>query len=279
MRRLEGKTAIVTGGARGIGFAVARRLVREGVAVTIWDLDESALLEAREQLIEERKDAPVWSAPCDVTDATAVHRAVGYAVAAMGRIDILVNNAGYLAPGNLLDQPVDQWRKTVDVNVNGLIYTTHAILPGMYERDSGHIVNISSAGGTVGVAGIAVYSATKWAVWGLTESLRHETFNLGHRGVRLSSVHPIFLREGMFAGARLHGPGAWIVPNIRDHDEIAKAVVDVALKRGRRVVMRPHTVRLTVLLRGILPNRLFEALTRVLGVQKGMSTWHGRSEQ
>ncbi|TVR70936.1 MAG: SDR family NAD(P)-dependent oxidoreductase [Spirochaetaceae bacterium] len=275
MERLAGKTAIVTGGARGIGLATARCLLREGVILTLWDVDADALGAARDLLLREHPGAEVQIVPCDITDAAAVTRATAFAETAMGRIDILVNNAGYLAPGNLLDQPAQQWDRTVSVNLNGLIYTTQAVLPGMYDRNCGHVVNISSAAATLGVAGLAVYTATKWAVWGFTESLRQETINLGYGGVRFSSIHPIFLREGMFAGARLRGPGALLVPNVRDHEVIGRAVVDWALKRGRRVVMRPRTVRLAVLLRGILPNRLFEKLVRILGVSHGMSGWHG----
>lgn len=276
MKKLAGMTAVVTGGARGIGLATARRLIREGVLVTLWDLDPEALREARNQLVQEGTGDHVGIIPCDITDPAAVHQAVLHSVTAMGRIDILINNAGYLAPGNFLDQPVDQWNRTVAVNLKGLLYVTHAVLPGMYQQGAGHVVNISSAAATLGVAGLAVYTATKWAVWGLTESLRQESINLGHRHVRFSSVHPIFLRHGMFAGARLRGLGALLVPNVRDHDVIARAVVDYALKRRRRIVMRPRTVRLAVLLRGILPNRVFEALVRFLGVPRGMSTWHGQ---
>lgn len=277
MENLAGKSAIVTGGARGIGLAVALRLAREGVALTIWDLDVESLTAARDRILRDHPGADVQIAPCDITDAAAVFRAAAFAATAMGRIDILVNNAGYLAPGNLLDQPHDQWDRTVSVNLNGLIYATQAVLPGMYDRNSGHVVNISSAAATLGVAGLAVYTATKWAVWGFTESLRQEALNLGHPGVRFSSIHPIFLRHGMFAGARLRGLGSLLVPNVRDHDVIARAVVDQALKCRRRVVMRPRTVRLAVLLRGILPNRVFEALVRVLGVPQGMSTWRGEA--
>lgn len=276
MRTLKDKTAIVTGGARGIGYAVVRRLIAAGVAVTVWDRDDEALREARRALLHEFPGASLWIAPCDVTDSAVVNEAVAHAHTAMGRVDILVNNAGFMAPGDFPDQPAERWTRTVEVNVNGLIHTIHAVLPGMYARGEGHVVNISSAAATLGVPGLAVYSATKWAVWGLTESLRQEAISRGSYGVRFSSIHPNFLREGMFAGARLGGVGGILVPNVRDHDVIARAVVTSALGRGRRVVMRPRTVRLAVLLRGVLPNRVFEALVRVLGVARGMSTWHGR---
>lgn len=195
----------------------------------------------------------------------------------MGRIDILVNNAGYLAPGNFLDQPVHTWRKTVDVNVNGMINTIYAVLPGMYERNFGHIVNVSSAAGLLGVSGLAVYAASKWAVAGLTESLRHEALNLKKRGVAFSSVHPSYVAEGLFAGAGMRGLGAVLVPRLRDHDVVARAIVNAALKRRRHAPKRPLSVRLATLLRGILPDALFQGVVRAFGIHRSMSTWVGKS--
>jgi all-trans-retinol dehydrogenase (NAD+) len=275
MRNLEGKTAVITGGAGGIGAATARRLVREKVGVTLWDLNQDGLERVRDRLLWEFPDAQIWIRICDITKPAQIRDMTRLAENEMGRIDILVNNAGYLAPGNFLDQPVDAWIRTVEVNLHSLVYTIHEVLPGMYARNSGHIVNISSAAGTLGVPGLAVYAATKWAVWGLTESLRQESWNLNKKGVRYSSVHPNFIRSGMFAGASLKGVGAFLVPTLKNHDVIAQAIVEAALKRGRRCPKRPFTVRLAVLLRGILPNFLFEALIPALGVNRGMSTWTG----
>ena len=120
---------------------------------------------------------------------------------------------------------------------------------------------------------LAVYSASKWAVWGFSEALRAEA---AERGVLVSSIHPSYIAEGMFAGARLHGAGRLLVPLLRSHDLIAEAIVCDALGRGRTCVMRPRSIRLAVLLRGILPDRWFNRLMRRLGVWASMSTWRGR---
>jgi all-trans-retinol dehydrogenase (NAD+) len=146
----------------------------------------------------------------------------------------------------------------------------------MYGRNEGHVVNISSAAGMLGVAGLAVYAASKWAVRGLTESLRHEAWNLGKRGVRFSSVHPSYVAEGLFAGARMRGLGALIVPRIRNHDVVAKAIVEAALKRGRNSPKRPRSVRAADFFRGVLPDSLFQRLIRILNVHRSMSTWKGK---
>jgi NADP-dependent 3-hydroxy acid dehydrogenase YdfG len=270
---LRGKHAVVTGGARGIGRATVVRLVVEGVLVSLWDRDATAVTEAQHAISEEHPGAAIHPVVCDVTDAASREQAITASQEAFGPIDILVNNAGHLAPGNLEDQTATVWQTTIDVNFGAVVALIHAILPGMYERSAGHVVNISSASGAIGVPGLAVYSATKWAVWGLSEALRAEART---RGVRVSSVHPSYVAVGMFAGARLRGPGRFIVPQLASHDVVARAVVEAALKRGRAIVYRPRSVRLAVLFRGIFPDALFSWLMRVLGVWGSMSTWRGR---
>ncbi|NBC28695.1 MAG: SDR family NAD(P)-dependent oxidoreductase [Spirochaetes bacterium] len=269
---LEGKGAIVTGGAKGIGLHIAGLLLDRGTRVALWDVDRQALEEAAEELSGLGQVAPF---PCDVRDSAAVNEAVQRSLTHLGGIDVLVNNAGYMAPGFFLDQPVEAWHKTVEINLQGIINVTHAALPFMYEAGRGHVVNISSAAGFLGVPGLATYSATKWAVFGLTESLREESWAQGHREVRFSSVHPNFIKTGMFEGAQLRGLGAVLFPRVDGHNVIAEAVVLAALLRGRRVVKRPRSLRLILLLRGILPDRLFGAIGRLAKLHTSMDTWRG----
>ncbi|MFW5785655.1 MAG: SDR family NAD(P)-dependent oxidoreductase [bacterium] len=254
---LRNKRAILTGGARGIGLAVARRLLERGALVSIWDIDPGALEQAAREL--------------------SVLGGVHSVISAFGGVDVLVNNAGYMAPGFFLDQPVEEWRKTVDINLQGILHTTHAVLPHLYGQGSGHVVNISSAAGLLGVPSLAVYSATKWAVYGLTEALREEAWSTGHPEVRFSSIHPNFLKTGMFEGAQLRGFGAVVFPRVDGHDVVAKAVVEKALVRGRRVVRRPRSLRLVPLLRGILPDPVFGAIGRAAQLHTTMEGWRGRS--
>jgi len=274
--KLEGLHAVVTGGAMGIGLATVKRLLASGARVSIWDLNQNALDAAAAEL--SPYSDRIFTIRCDVTNASGVYFSADQSVNALGPIDILINNAGFVKGGNFLDQDDAAWKLTVDVNLTALIYTTRAVLPGMYERNKGHIVNISSAAGTLGVSGLAVYSAAKWAVWGFTESLRHEAINLGKRGVKFSSVHPSYIATGMFEGAKIRGLGGLIVPLVKNHDVIAKAIVESALKRGNMSPKRPRSVRLAILLRGILPNRLFLAFVRFLGIHKSMEAWTGRKE-
>jgi len=157
-----------------------------------------------------------------------------------------------------------------------MLYTTRAFLPGMYERNLGHVVNISSAAGILGVPDMAAYSAAKWGVWGLTESLRHEARNRGKDGVRFSSIHPSYVATGMFEGARVPGLGSLLVPQVKNHDVIAECIVEQALKKGKPRLIRPRSVWLAILFRGLLPDAWFQAVIRLLNVHRSMSSWKGR---
>jgi all-trans-retinol dehydrogenase (NAD+) len=273
---LQFKCAIVTGGAMGIGLATCKRLLAEGVSVTIWDIDQAALKTAKKELANLGK---VYFYQCDVTNKRQVQKQVKIAQKEMGCVDILINNAGYVSGGDLLDHPIEDWEKTIDVNLKALLYTIYAVLPEMYKRDDGHIVNISSAAGTIGVAGLSVYAATKWAVWGLTESLRMEALKNGKNGVKYSTIHPGYIATGMFEGAKLGIPGRWIVPLVKNHDVIAKAIVEDALKKEKYSPKRPRTVNLNLRFRALMPDRWFQRFLIIMGVAGSMKSWYGREKK
>ncbi|MCF8239970.1 MAG: SDR family NAD(P)-dependent oxidoreductase [Melioribacteraceae bacterium] len=271
--KLQGKTAVVTGAAMGIGFATVKRLLNEGCYISMWDINEDNLNNAFEDLGSPEN---VQLLVCDVADNSQVQNCAAATKNKFGSVDILINNAGFVKGGDLDDLDNEVWEKTIDINLTSLIYTCKAFLPGMYEKNFGHIVNISSASSALGVPSLSVYTATKWAVWGFTESMRFESINKGKKGVRWSSIHPSYIKSGMFEGAKLGFLGNLIVPLLNDHDIIAKAIVVDALMKGKYSIKRPRTVRLAVLLRGILPDRIFQYLMIILGVNKSMNNWKGR---
>lgn len=271
---LKGKCAIVTGGAMGIGLATTKRLLNAGCKVTIWDLNELALTQAKLEL--NNYSGSLFTHVCDVTDKENVKKIAGIALEEMGSIDVLINNAGFVKGGNFLDQSIEMWERTIDVNLTAIIYTINSVLPTMYNKNSGHIVNISSAAGILGVSGLSVYAATKWAVWGLTESMRFESSVNGKNGVKWTSIHPSFLAHGMFEGSKLNRLGNLIVPLVKNHDVIAKAIVEDALRKEKYAVRRPITLRLAIILRGILPDKLFQQLLILMGVHKSMHSFKGR---
>lgn len=270
---LDQSHALVTGAARGIGLATVRRLLKAGGSVTMWDIDKSVLESSANALVDEgfSRDA-IATRRVDITEFSTLEGHTKEAIHALGPIDILVNNAGHLAPGNFTDQDPETWMKTLSINVDALVYLTRVVISMMYEQRRGHVVNISSAAGAIGVPGLSVYSASKWAVWGFSEALRAEA---RRHNVLVSSIHPSYVATGMFAGAKLTGLGNVLVPRLPSHDAVAEAVVETALRRGKTRVMRPRSVRLAVLFRGVLPDRWFNGLMRFLGVWESMSGWRG----
>jgi 2-hydroxycyclohexanecarboxyl-CoA dehydrogenase len=163
MRGLKGKTAIVTGGAAGIGAAIVERFREEGTKVVIFDLNG------------EKK--------VDITDYEAVQRAVAEA----GTVDILVNNAGWDMFKPFLKTDPEFWRKIISINLVGAMNLMHCVLPGMVARGGGKVVSVASDAGRVGSSGEAVYSACKGGIIALTKTLARE---LASKGVRLNTVCP-----------------------------------------------------------------------------------------
>jgi 2-dehydro-3-deoxy-L-rhamnonate dehydrogenase (NAD+) len=167
---LDGQHAIVTGGAQGLGFAMAKRFVASGATVTLWDMDAERLDSAKAELGEAAKAIAV-----DIVDWDAVAAAHATTEAAGGPVSILVNSAGIAGPAAALDvYDVAMWRKVIDINVIGTFHANRAVVPGMKERNYGRIVNIASVAGKEGNPNASAYSASKAAVIGLTKSLGKE---------------------------------------------------------------------------------------------------------
>ena len=163
----QGRTAVVTGGAMGIGLAVAQRLVASGGRVSLWDRNADALDKARTVLGGATEARVV-----DVTDAGGVDAAAKATATALGRIDALVCSAGITGPNvTLAEYPVDAWRQVIEVNVNGVFHCNRAAVPIMQRQDYGRIVNIASVAGKEGNPNASAYSTSKAAVIGLTKSL------------------------------------------------------------------------------------------------------------
>lgn len=193
--RLAGKIAVITGGARGMGEAHARRFVAEGARVAIADIRD----EQGKELARELGDAAIFE-HLDVTLSDDWAQLVGKVIDRWGQLDILVNNAGIGAGGAIDGLPLDEHRRLVDVNVNGVYYGMRAVAGQMRGQRSGAIVNISSIDGLAGMPGLSSYVASKFAVTGLTRSAAAE---LGPAGIRVNSVHP-----GVIETPMLSGPGA-----------------------------------------------------------------------
>jgi 3-oxoacyl-[acyl-carrier protein] reductase len=184
---MQGRVAVVTGGARGIGRAIAERMLASGAEVAVWDMDAAAL---------DAMGATVSTHALDLTDEAAVRAASAATVARHGKIDILVNNAG-ITGGNAptWELPVEQWRRVVDVNLVGPMLTCSAVLPGMIAAGYGRVVNIASVAGKEGNPNASHYSASKAGLIALTKSLGKE---LAGKGVLVNAVTPAAAKTDIF---------------------------------------------------------------------------------
>jgi len=181
---LADRNAVITGGAQGIGLAIARRLLASGARVCLWDHDKGLLTET----VAELGEPEACGVAADVADADAVNRAGAETAERFGNVDILINNAGIAGPtAPLWECEPDAWHQCIDVDLNGVFHCCHALLPGMLERDYGRVVNVASIAGKEGNPNASAYSAAKAGVVALTKSLAKET---AHRDVAVNCITP-----------------------------------------------------------------------------------------
>ncbi|SOC42378.1 3-ketoacyl-ACP reductase [Salinicoccus kekensis] len=198
MQNLEGKNAIITGGSRGIGFHTALNLAKEGVNVAIMGRDEKALEEAKSEIAKTGVEVIAISA--DVSDEGGVQSAVKEVKEKFDSIDILINNAGMMGSGPFLESKTEDFEKMMQVNVFGMYHMLQAVLPGMVEQKSGDVVNVASVSGLRSGPGGSLYSATKFAVIGMTEGLLKE---MRPHNIRVSYLTPSAVNTSLIGNTKL----------------------------------------------------------------------------
>jgi NAD(P)-dependent dehydrogenase (short-subunit alcohol dehydrogenase family) len=191
---LKGRVAVITGGARGIGFAAAQRMLASGAAVALWDIDASAVAEASAELA---KSGRVHSAVVELTDEASIRKAADALIRDAGKIDILVNNAG-ITGGNAptWELKPDVWRRVIEVNLVAPYLTCHVVVPHMIKAGYGRIVNVASIAGKEGNPNASHYSASKAGLIGLTKSLGKE---LAAKGILVNAITPAAAKTEMFS--------------------------------------------------------------------------------
>jgi NAD(P)-dependent dehydrogenase (short-subunit alcohol dehydrogenase family) len=261
---LRGKTALVTGGGRGLGFLLAQELARDGANVVICGRDPATLERAVALLAEH--GVHVDAMPCDVSDAAQVTKLVEWIDQRHGGVDVLVNNAGRIEVGPLESMTRDDHARAMATHFWGALNTMLAVIPQMKARGSGRIVNVSSIGGIVAVPHLLPYSASKFALRGLSEGMRAE---LAPHGIVVTTVCPGLMRTGSPRNARFKGKHreeyAWFrlgdaLPiSSMQARRAARQIVD-ACREGRGHVVLSIQAKLVALAAGIFPGLVGDAM-------------------
>jgi 3-oxoacyl-[acyl-carrier protein] reductase len=226
---LKNKNALITGAGKGIGKAIAIALAKEGVNVILVARTQSDLDEVANEVNKLGVQSVALTA--DVSDISSVNKAVAEALDKFKTIDILINNAGIAAFGNILEMEPQAWERIIQVNLMGTYYTTRAVLPNMIERKMGDIINISSTAGLKGNASTSAYSASKFAVLGLTESLMQE---VRKHNIRVTALTPSTVATEMAKDLKLTDGNPETVMQAEDVAELIVA----QLKLNRRVFIK-----------------------------------------
>ena len=233
MTDLKNKNALITGAGKGIGKAITLALAKEGVNVILVartkDEIESVAIKARSLRVK------ALAITADVADINSVNAAVEKALAEFGTIDILINNAGIAAFGKFLELEPTDWERIIQVNLMGTYYVTRAVLPNMIERQTGDIINISSTAGLSGNALTSAYSASKFAVLGLTESLMQE---VRKHNIRVTALTPSTVATDMAKELKLTDGNPETVMQAEDMAELIIA----QLKLNRRVFIKNSSI-------------------------------------
>ncbi len=269
MKNLRGKNVLVTGGALGMGRCMAELFLKEGSRVALVDIREKELEEARKEL---KRWGEVFAYICDISNREKVYQLAEKIKEEMGVVDVLVNNAGVVNSHPILEKPDQAIEKTVAVNLLAHFWTIKAFLPGMISKNEGHIVNMASAGGLLGVPYITDYCATKFGVVGLTESLRQEMKLKGFRKIRFTYVCPNTVNTGMFAGAKPVKGTKLLQP-----EYVALKIVD-GVKKNRSFIGIPLSVYLIPLTKAIAPIPVLDAFNRLMGIATSSETTVGRRD-
>ncbi|MCA1066305.1 3-ketoacyl-ACP reductase [Rossellomorea sp. AcN35-11] len=229
MNSIKGKTAIITGAGRGIGRAAAIALAKEGVNLGLIGLTIGNLERVAEELKEY--DVTISAATADVSDLESVEHAVDHIKSDLGPIDFLINNAGIAQFGGFLELSPEEWEKIIRVNLMGVYNVTRAVLPEMIERKTGDIINISSTAGQKGAPVTSAYSASKFGVLGLTESLMLE---VRKHNIRVSALTPSTVATDLAHEANLINGNP---ENVMQPEDLAELIVS-GLKLNRRVFLK-----------------------------------------
>jgi NAD(P)-dependent dehydrogenase (short-subunit alcohol dehydrogenase family) len=267
-----GKVVVVTGGSRGLGLVLARQLAAEGARLTLIARDEAELRRAADDIRARQPSAEVLVVPADVGEREAADRAIAQTIGRYGRIDVLVNNAGIIQVGPLDHMKLSDYDDALKTHFWGPLFLMLAAIPSMRRRGGGRIINISSIGGRISVPHMVPYSASKFALIGLSDGLRAE---LARDEIVVTTVCPGLMRIGSPVNAAFKGQRAqeysWFamassLPVLTIGAERAARQILAACRRGDAELVITLPAKLAILARTIAPELFSDAMSLVNGL-------------
>jgi len=276
MKNIKDKLILITGGVSGIGLLMAFKFAEKQAKVIIWDVNDSAI-----KLVEDEarsKNLFIRGMVCDVSDRNAVYSHAQKLVADFGPLDILINNAGIVSKKGkdvvgpaFLGVSDENIIRLMNIDALSLFWTSKAFLPSMIERNSGHIVTISSSAGIIGVKGLSDYCAAKFAAFGFDESLRMELLRM-KSAIKTTIVCPFFINTGMFEGVKTRFP---LILPILKKEYVVKRIFKAVLKNKKRLIM-PRFVYSIYFLR-LMPPTIMDWVANFFGISHAMDDFKGRA--
>ena len=275
--KIIGTNVLITGGASGIGRIMARICLEKGAAnVIIWDMNQTNLdstriaLGAVKPLVKGAQQGHIHTYPVNVTDNNAITSTYQKVKEEVGDVDILINCAGVVRGNNTFDrQTVQDIKLTMDVNATAPMLVALQIMPDMLRRNRGHICNIASAAGMLGMPKLSIYCASKWAVIGWTESMRVE-LKQARSKVKVTTVAPYFINTGMFDGV-----SSKIFPILKPEKTAAKIIKGI--EKGKSFSGIPFSYHFIRCCQALLPNVLFDYFFgEIFGIYSVMDHFTGR---
>ncbi|WP_319524897.1 SDR family oxidoreductase [uncultured Desulfosarcina sp.] len=267
MKALNGKIVVITGGAAGIGREMALAFAQEKSRLALLDIDPDQLEATVSELT--RQGAAANGYRCDVSDPESVSQVAAKVLEDFGHVDVLVNNAGIVIGKPAAEVSYEELRRIVDINALGVMWMTRQFIGDMMTRNSGHIVNIASASGLLGVPRQTDYCATKFAVVGYSDALRMEMKKYGCRGVKVSCICPSVIDTGMFAGFTPPMLNPLLKPAA-----VARKIV-LTVKRERDYLKIPFMVKMIPFFK-VLPPSWVDWMVALTGTNKAMDHFVGR---
>ncbi len=259
---MQNKRVLITGGASGIGRILSRRMLEQGAEVIIWDISDKNIADT---LAELTPKGIITGYQLDISDYTKVAETA----AKVGDIDVLINNAGIVVGRDFTEHTITDIDRVMGVNLSAPLYLTHQFLPGMINRGGGNICNIASMAGTVSNPRMSVYAASKWALFGWSDSLRLE-MERAKTNVHVTTILPYYINTGMFDGVKSN------IPILKP--ERAAAAIMRSIQRGTRIKSIPGWLYPTTrLAQGVLPLPLYDFVVgRLFGIYTTMDNFVGR---